>query len=108
MKQKDILLLLISALILVIFWIGFSIYHKSVTSTIPESINTQIIPISPDFDNTTIEKIKNRKNIVPDYQQPQRRQVAPTDTPAPTEELLPVTPSPILLLLNTSLEEVKL
>lgn len=68
MKQRDLLLLLISTFILVVFWIGFSIYHKSVTSTISETLSTQIAPINPNFDSKTIEKIKKRKVIVPIYE----------------------------------------
>lgn len=65
MKQKDLLILLTSAFLLVIAWIIFSIYHNSITSTIPKNLNIQIVPISPDFDSKTIEKLKERKNIMP-------------------------------------------
>lgn len=61
MKKKDILFILISGFFLIILWIGFSIYHTSITSTIPEATSIQIAPISPAFDIETIEDIKRRK-----------------------------------------------
>ena len=61
MKKKDILFILISGFFLIIAWIGFSIYHKSKTSTIPEATSIQIAPINPAFDIETIEDIKRRK-----------------------------------------------
>lgn len=68
MKQKDILIILVSSFVLVIAWVGFSIYHSSVKSTIPETLNIKIIPIEPNFDVNTIEKIKNRKEITPIFE----------------------------------------
>lgn len=85
MKQKDILFLLIPALILCLAWIGFSIYHNLVKSTIPEALNIQILPINPDFDRKTIEKIRNRKTVLPETQFIQ----TPTQTPSPTPSVIP-------------------
>ncbi len=68
MSQKTILLLIVPAFILVVAWIIFSIYHNAVKSTIPENLNIQIFPIAPVFDAQTIEKIKNRKIIIPLYE----------------------------------------
>ncbi|MBI2195809.1 MAG: hypothetical protein HYU48_02085, partial [Candidatus Levybacteria bacterium] len=67
MKQKDILLLIISSFFLVVFWIAFNIYHNIVTSTIPETLSVQIFPISPTFDKKTINAIKERIQITPIY-----------------------------------------
>lgn len=98
MKQKDILFLLVPALILVIAWIGFSIYHNSVKSTIPEALNIQILPINPDFDRKTIEKIRNRKTVLPETQFIQ----TPTQTPSPTTPpILSPTSSPTATLTIT-------
>lgn len=63
MKQKEILLILVSIFVLVLIWIALSIYHNAVTSTIPEALSIQIAPISPDFDKEALEKIKKRKVI---------------------------------------------
>ena len=68
MKEKDILLLLIPFSLLVVLYIGSSIYHNLVTSTIPEVLNIQITPISPDFDQKAIMSIKNRDRIVPVFE----------------------------------------
>ena len=65
MKQKDILLLLIPLFIVNVIWIIFSIYHNSATSTISQSLDLNIKPISPDFDTQTIESLKTREQITP-------------------------------------------
>lgn len=68
MKQKDILLLLIPAFILVLSWIVFNIYHNTATSTITEVVSSDILPIKPNFDTKTIEEIKKRKKSAPIYE----------------------------------------
>lgn len=68
MKQKDILLLLIPFSLLVAVYIGLSIYHNIVTSTIPEALNIQITPISPDFDQRAIMNIKKREKVSPVFE----------------------------------------
>lgn len=68
MKQKEILLILVSIFVLVLIWIALSIYHNAVTSTIPQALSIQIAPISPDFDKETLEKIKKRKVVQPSWE----------------------------------------
>ncbi len=68
MKQKDILLLLIPFSLVVVLYIVLSIYHNVVTSTIPEVLNLEITPISPDFGEKTIADIKKREKIVPVFE----------------------------------------
>lgn len=87
MKQKDILLLIISSFSLVVFWIAFNIYHNIVTSTIPESLSIQIFPISPTFDIKTISALKQRTQVAPIYNPlatPSAPIIAPTPPPATT------------------------
>ena len=79
MKQKDIITLLIPAFILVVVWIIFSIYHGSVTSTIPAAVNIQISPINPTFNMDTISKLKQREKVTPIYE----GQPVPTPSPTP-------------------------
>jgi len=67
MKHKDIILLLASTFFLVVAWITFNIYHSSVESTTPEVLKKEILPIKPNFDETTINKLKERKRISPIY-----------------------------------------
>lgn len=68
MKKNDILVILIPSFIFALAWIGFSILHSIATSTISETLNTQIAPISPSFDTNTIAALKKRTNVVPIYQ----------------------------------------
>lgn len=65
MKQRDILFLVISTFVLILAWIGFSIYHNLVSSTITGPVVEKIIPINPTFDTKTIDSLKERKNIEP-------------------------------------------
>jgi hypothetical protein len=60
-----------------------SIHHNIVSSTISETVNMQIEPISAIFDTDTITALKQRQNIVPDY-----------DTNIPVQNIvIPATPS---------------
>ncbi|MEX2013142.1 MAG: hypothetical protein WD967_01940 [Candidatus Levyibacteriota bacterium] len=84
MKQKDILLLIISSFSLVVFWIAFNIYHNIVTSTIPENLSVQIFPINPTFDTKTIDALKARTQVVPIFNPLTTQSVLlPTPTPPP-------------------------
>lgn len=77
--------------ICVLAWIGFSIYHNIVTSTISEPLTMQIIPISPNFDTNTINNLKKRNNVSPLYQLggTVENEVVPTASPTAT-----ITPTP--------------
>lgn len=107
MKQKDILLLSISAFVLIMAWIAFSIYHNSAESTISEPIEEKIVPIAPDFNTKIIDDIKNKRDIQPLYE----IQVAPksstTQSPeprvseTPPQEIVP-TQQPIEESTNSS------
>lgn len=68
MKNKDILLIVVPSFLLIIAWVAFNIYHNTVSSTIPETLNVQIVPINPSFDSKTIQSLKNRARIEPMYQ----------------------------------------
>lgn len=83
MKKNDILLLLIPICVLAILWVLFSIYHSFITSTIPDSLNTQIVPISPNFDINTISKIKEKTSVEPIYSLQSVQPINP-QTPTPT------------------------
>lgn len=94
MKQKDLLLLLILTFVIVLAWIGFSIYHNSTTSTIPSQLNIEIIPIQPDFDTKTINNLRKREQIAPIYQ---------GQKIAPTQAATSLTPSPAILTTPTQI-----
>lgn len=67
-KRKDVLIILWMTFLTVAAWIGFSIYHIVVTSTISEELQLQITAIDPNFDMDTINKLKGREKIEPLYQ----------------------------------------
>lgn len=92
---KDILFLSISSFILVVAWLGFNLYHSWVTTTITPELQIRIVPISPEFDTATIDKLKLRKQVapadtLPNTLAPTRAPIIPTSSqPQPSE--LPVT-----------------
>ncbi len=113
--QKDLTLLTFSLFILVVIWVSFSIYHKNTTSTISETQQTHIKPIVGKFDTVTIDKLRKRTAVEPDFSNPlgsesgqtdERRQAAPEPTaeleedtiviptPSTTEEVIPITLAP--------------
>jgi hypothetical protein len=90
MKRKDILILLIPSLIVVILWVVFNIYHNYISSTIPTSINKQILSINPTFDTLTITSLKKRNAVNPTYTSSPKTEsdedgtASQTPTPTPT------------------------
>jgi hypothetical protein len=68
MKRNDVLMILIPSFIFALAWIGFSLIHNITASTISETLDTQIAPISPNFDTNTVDSLKLRKNVAPIYQ----------------------------------------
>lgn len=98
MKQKDILIILISTFILVVAWIGFNIYHNSVTSTISETLGVRISPINPDFNIKDINALKERKKVTPILDA-----TASLATPSatPTTQPTPSTPTPSPIITPT-------
>ncbi len=67
MKQKDILIIIILLFVFIIAWIGSSIYHNAVSSTISTETNEDITPIAPSFDTKTIDRLKSREKIIPSF-----------------------------------------
>lgn len=94
MKRKDAILFFGAICMLVFVWIGFSIYHTSVTSTIEEPLTVQIIPIQPVFDTKTIGQLKQREKVSPLLEGNQIATPSGKPTPTPTKATLP-TPTPI-------------
>lgn len=80
MKQKDILIIIVLLFIFAIAWIGSSIYHSAVSSTISENTTKDIAPIAPSFDLKTVDKLRRREKINPSF------------------DLERVTPTPIIVL----------
>lgn len=67
-KQKDLILVLGSSLILVVFWVGFNIYHAATTSTISEDLAMQVTSIDGTFDTKTLKRLKGRIQVTPAFQ----------------------------------------
>lgn len=89
-KQKDILFILISSFVVVIFWIGFNLYHIWVTSTISENIQLQLEPIDPTFDKNAMQQLRLREQISPAFGQI-ASQSALTPTPQEASSPTPIT-----------------
>lgn len=96
--QKDILFLAISSFIVVVAWIGFNLYHIYVTSTVSEDVQIQLTPISPVFDQLTMQQLKTREDIKPIFDSPKfavsptpSEQTGTTPTPAPLDSGTSVT-----------------
>ena len=85
--QKDILFIFISSFIVVVAWIGFNLYHIWVTSTVSPDVQVELTPIDPDFDPVTIQQLKSRENIAPQYQM--QIKSATTQTTEPNDTLSP-------------------
>lgn len=95
MKRREILLFLISIVFLSFFWVLFTIYHNSITSTIPQPLGMQISPITPRFQTAVIDELKERNRVVPFYQLESPTQVE--TSPAPTSlPITTLTPSPTI------------
>ncbi|HEX8965831.1 MAG TPA: hypothetical protein VF820_05365 [Patescibacteria group bacterium] len=87
MKKNDVIFLLGSSVLLVFAWIVFNIIHQSVSSTITETIASDIRPIQSTFDTKTIEDLKARVVISPDYSigsSTSSNSAIPTTIPTPT------------------------
>lgn len=63
MSGKDLLILSILTFITVVAWIIFDVYHASTTSTITPLQKELIEPLKPTFDQETILKLRERKEI---------------------------------------------
>lgn len=100
--EKDIVLLTTSMFITVFLWIAFNIYNTYVTSTINETLQTQTIPIDGKFDVESIELLKNRQIIEPDYSaSPAAVEITPTTGQLPIVE-------PTLTIIQPGIENDKL
>lgn len=81
MKQREILFTLISIFILVLAWISFNLYHKSISSTINEPLKIQIQPINPNFNEKAVEILKSRTKINPSFKMIKQEEKIASPTP---------------------------
>lgn len=101
MKQRDFVLLFGSSCIVVLAWIGFTLYNKTVTSTINENVIVSVKPITDSFDIATLERVKSKLQVQPLYSV-----TAPlSPTPSPVISGTPktsITPTPITPVTNAA------
>jgi len=86
MKQKDVLIIIILLFIFTLVWIGGSIYHSAISSTISETTSKDISPIAPVFDTKTIDKLKERQKITPSFE---LENITPIPTTIPASIIFP-------------------
>lgn len=89
MKQKELVYLLGSICVISICWVISNIYNKSVTSTLSETLQSEITVIHPRFDTDTLTQLKDRHHLNPLYRM-DKGSTLPTSTPT----LLPQSPAP--------------
>lgn len=65
MGKRDTLILAICTLLTAAAWIAFDLYHASVDTTISPEDEALLVPITPTFDRSVLEKIKSRQHIEP-------------------------------------------
>lgn len=99
--QRDFVFLTCSIFIIVVIWVALNIYETAVTSTINQTLQTQIIPIKGIFDKQAIEAIQRRIPVVPDYSTASKSGISltPTTLPIPTIASETLTPIPTEVLL---------
>lgn len=61
MNRKEIVILSIAIFLTVIAWIIFGVYHTKTTSTVTQKELRQVVPLTPNFDNDIIKKLKSRE-----------------------------------------------
>lgn len=81
--------------LLSIAWIAFSVYHNFISSTIPETLGTNIAPITPSFNTDAIEQLKKRKRIAPFSPIRIVQTPTPTSTQSSSSQISP-TPTPTI------------
>ncbi len=87
MKQKEYLVLFVSALLLIILWVIFNIYHNYTTSTIDFNQEEIVIPIEGDFDMDAVNQIRTRKQVeAPLESEISSPSPSPNPSPSPTIE----------------------
>jgi len=69
-------------------WIGFTIAHNALTSTITPTLNQQLTSINNNFDAKTLGNLQKRQQITPQY----IISVVVSQTPTPTPTLVPISP----------------
>lgn len=64
-QNQAFLRALIFALVTIIIWVGFSIFHTQQTSGIPQELQDLAIPINPNIDESVIKRIEAKRTFSP-------------------------------------------
>lgn len=96
--RKDVLFLSISSFVLTAAWLGFNLYHSWVTTTITPELQQQIKQIDPNFDTQTINELKGREKIDPDYEMNDGTLPTPTQSATVTPPIASASAAPPRLL----------
>lgn len=85
MNKRFLFLFAISTFVLMLVWLATNAYHSQATSTIEPLLQAQIEAINPSFDQSAINNLKKRKQIVPLNSSP-----VTTTTEEESEEQVPI------------------
>ncbi|GIW61250.1 MAG: hypothetical protein KatS3mg089_0102 [Patescibacteria group bacterium] len=64
-QYQNLIYLIIPSFVVILAWIGFTIYNKRVATTITESQSLTILPINSSFNKEVLNRLKKRKVITP-------------------------------------------
>lgn len=84
MNNRDLLIISILTFITVFVWIFFDAYHVYTTSTIPQDLKMQLLPLDPKIPLDQIQKLKNRPELFPIISSPSAFPTAGSTTPTTT------------------------
>jgi hypothetical protein len=105
--KTDLIIILLTSFVVIVCWIGFNIYNKSVSSTIDDTLAKEILPIPPHFDTDTIDALNQREKIEPQFSLTQTEEASgssSTNLVSPLDPTIsPEIESPVPLEDNTSL-----
>jgi hypothetical protein len=100
--SRDLLYIVILALVVAIVWIVLSVYHSSVQTTVPANIQSLTVPLNPTINTQLIQSLSNRtvytsdelSNFPINRAAPSPLPGAPVASAAPTQAPL-ATPTPL-------------
>ena len=61
MNRKELTIIALIIFLSVIAWIIFGIYHAKNATTVSQKELKQVLPLTPNFDNEIIKKLKSRE-----------------------------------------------
>lgn len=89
--QKNLIYLLVPSTIVIVVWIGVSIYTRAVSSTISQKLKVSIQEIDSKFDTSVIESLKKRGQVDGKIDIDPETLATPSATPTNTPTPIPTT-----------------